>query len=69
MGSEVSEAVLRGYEVTVICVACVCAVAVGMCVLTWRFRYKIVLRTVSLFISSLRKSVYFIVSSDAEKVH
>ena len=37
---------IRGYEVTAI-VACILIIsAIFMCCLTWKFRYKIVLRTV-----------------------
>ena len=38
--------VMRGYEVTVLVVCIIIILAMIMCTLTWRFRYKIVLRHV-----------------------
>ena len=37
---------LRGYEVTAIVVCSIIVLAIFMCYLTWKLRYKIVLRTV-----------------------
>ena len=39
---------LRGFEVSAIVVVAVVFTAILMCALTWKLRYKIVLRTVSL---------------------
>ena len=38
---------LRGYEVMAIVLCLIIMAAIFMCYLTWRFRYKIVLRTVN----------------------
>ena len=46
MEGEATINVMRGYEVTVLVVCIIIILAMIMCTLTWRFRYKIVLRHV-----------------------
>ena len=43
-------AALRGYEIAVVIVCFLIVAALFMCYLTWKCRYKIVLRTVRKFI-------------------
>ena len=40
------DSVLQGYDISAIVVCCIIVSAIGMCYLTWKFRYKIMLRTV-----------------------